>query len=467
MKKQILLLVALCLSMYSFSQVISNEAFSLSNSFGDLQMRRYVDGDLVFKRALVPSATLLNINYAGDFTSGVKIHGLKLVVDGNVGIGTANPGALFDIHSTKTYDHWLSRMNTNGNNWSGFWETSDNIRLLLRDTDGNIDVDLRPNGSSFINGGNLGIGITSPTAKLEINDDAATGNGLVIAGGGSGGTLAEFKRDIGATGSSLKIHASSNDPTLTFTNNTTNIFSIGVDGGSYKISDNATLGTNDRFVVNSNGNIGIGVETASSILDVKTINYGSNQEGGINLSSYYNNINRWTTQVGLKSTSGGSPRFAITTKQRDASNVEYANTEAISIPLNSGNVGIGTTTPDSKLTVKGNIHAEEVKVDLSVPGPDYVFNADYDLTSLETLQNYITKNKHLPNIPSAKEMEANGIELGVMNMKLLEKIEELTLYTLEQEEKLKNQMQINSSLNKRLIRLEQLLLNKAETTKKD
>ncbi|WP_418498951.1 hypothetical protein [Flagellimonas sp.] len=104
--------------------------------------------------------------------------------------------------------------------------------------------------------------------------------------------------------------------------------------------------------------------------------------------------------------------------------------------MNNGNVGIGTTNPDAKLAVKGKIHAEEVKVDLSVPGPDYVFKEDHDLKSLEEVQSYIKEHGHLPNIPSAKEMEANGVKLGEMNMKLLEKIEELTLYTLEQEKKI-------------------------------
>ncbi|BFP40637.1 hypothetical protein FGF1_14820 [Flavobacteriaceae bacterium GF1] len=99
----------------------------------------------------------------------------------------------------------------------------------------------------------------------------------------------------------------------------------------------------------------------------------------------------------------------------------------------SGNVGVGTTTPDAKLAVKGDIHAEEVKVDLNVPAPDYVFKEGYDLKSLEEVRSYIQKHGHLPNIPSAQEMEEDGIELGGMNMKLLEKIEELTLYTLQQQ----------------------------------
>ncbi len=101
----------------------------------------------------------------------------------------------------------------------------------------------------------------------------------------------------------------------------------------------------------------------------------------------------------------------------------------------NGNVGIGTNNPDAPLAVSGRIHAEEVKVDLSVPGPDYVFKTDYELKSLEEVQRYIKENGHLPNIPSAKEMETNGIDLGAMEMKLLEKIEELTLYILQLQEK--------------------------------
>ncbi len=107
-------------------------------------------------------------------------------------------------------------------------------------------------------------------------------------------------------------------------------------------------------------------------------------------------------------------------------------------------MGIGTANPDEALTVKGKIHAEEVRVDLSVPGPDYVFKEDYQLSSLEEVQNYIDEHGHLPNIPSAKEMESQGVELGTMEMKLLEKIEELTLYILEQNERI-NILEKNSN----------------------
>ena len=102
-----------------------------------------------------------------------------------------------------------------------------------------------------------------------------------------------------------------------------------------------------------------------------------------------------------------------------------------------GDVGIGTTSPDAKLTVKGDIHAEEVRVDLNVPGPDYVFEEDYDLPTLEKVQDYIRENKHLLEVPSAQEMETNGIDLGVMNMLLLKKVEELTLHLIEQDNRVK------------------------------
>ncbi len=124
-----------------------------------------------------------------------------------------------------------------------------------------------------------------------------------------------------------------------------------------------------------------------------------------------------------------------------------------------GKLGIGTAAPDSKLTVKGKIHAEEVKVDLSVPGPDYVFKEDYDLRTLEETQQYIKEYGHLPNIPSAMEMERDGLKLGLMNMKLLEKIEELMLYTIHQEAKLVQQKKINQNLEARLLKLEQLITN--------
>ncbi len=112
----------------------------------------------------------------------------------------------------------------------------------------------------------------------------------------------------------------------------------------------------------------------------------------------------------------------------------------------NGNVGIGTNDPGAyKLAVNGKIHAQEVRVDL-VGWPDYVFEENYSLPTLHQVEQHIAEKGHLINIPSAKEVEKNGVQLGEMNKKLLEKIEELTLYAIAQEKKLKEQETINNQL---------------------
>lgn len=106
--------------------------------------------------------------------------------------------------------------------------------------------------------------------------------------------------------------------------------------------------------------------------------------------------------------------------------------------FNTGNVAIGTSAPDQKLTVAGKIHAEEVIVDLNVPAPDYVFEKGYELHSITELENFLKQNNHLPDIPSAKAMETDGINLSEINMMLLKRIEELTLYIIDQEKRIKS-----------------------------
>jgi hypothetical protein len=159
-------------------------------------------------------------------------------------------------------------------------------------------------------------------------------------------------------------------------------------------------------------------------------------------------FNRVLTESEIQSLAGGDSNTISDGWKTDNSKV-YVTTKS---------VGIGTSSPDSKLTVKGKIHAEEVKIDLSVPAPDYVFAKEYDLLTIEEVQQHIKEKGHLPNIPSATEMEQNGVELGMMNMKLLEKIEELTLYTIAQEKKLKEQQKISEELGERLIKIENLLI---------
>ncbi|UOY05176.1 hypothetical protein L0P88_14620 [Muricauda sp. SCSIO 64092] len=118
------------------------------------------------------------------------------------------------------------------------------------------------------------------------------------------------------------------------------------------------------------------------------------------------------------------------------------------IVKNNGDVGIGTETPDAKLAVNGNIHTKEVKVDM-VGWPDYVFDKDYELPSLKEVENYIKEKGHLQDIPSAQEVVEDGIMLGEMNAKLLQKIEELMLYTIAQQKEIQNLVKEMNSVKAR------------------
>ncbi len=119
--------------------------------------------------------------------------------------------------------------------------------------------------------------------------------------------------------------------------------------------------------------------------------------------------------------------------------------KAIMTIRGNGRVGVGVTNPSTLFEVSGTIRAKEIKVEAS-PWPDYVFEPDYDLLTLEETEAYIKENKHLPQIPSAEEIEANGVKLGEMNMLLLKKIEELTLHMIEQEKRLKKQEELEKKI---------------------
>ncbi|QLE02042.1 hypothetical protein HX109_10930 [Galbibacter sp. BG1] len=159
------------------------------------------------------------------------------------------------------------------------------------------------------------------------------------------------------------------------------------------------------------------------MVDVETLN-----PGGSKAAAQITNLNLQHLVLDIKA-NDSQDSFAIRTDSNLDGEVDHI---AMTVKP-SGRVGIGTTNPDSELTVKGKIHAQEVKLDLAgAVAPDYVFKEEYNLKSLEEVERHINEKGHLPNIPSAKEMEEEGVHLKEMNLKLLEKIEELTLYVIEQ-----------------------------------
>ncbi|WP_408042213.1 hypothetical protein [Tenacibaculum litopenaei] len=230
-----------------------------------------------------------------------------------------------------------------------------------------------------------------------------------------------------------------------------------------------------KFFMDATGNVGIGSTTPGAKLHVVN---GNNSYGAILATANEFKFNLYAKTLGTTNTNDEAFRFGmkydaderngfISFYRGGSSNGGFLGlstngAERMLIDAN-GNVGIGTKdTHGYKLGVKGKIAAEEVKVALYGKWPDFVFEENYDLPTLAEVEAHIREKGHLINIPSAKEVEiAQGIELGEMNKKLLQKIEELTLYTLQQERQLKEQqttLKVAEETNKKLL----LLLSKLE-----
>ncbi|WP_051053001.1 hypothetical protein [Fulvivirga imtechensis] len=252
--------------------------------------------------------------------------------------------------------------------------------------------------------GRIGIGTQAPTQKFEVIDGSINVKSDPYSFIGverlNGATIR-----MGVTSDSHEGHLSSS--------------------GSIKFLTNGDA--TPRMFINTNGRIGIGTNTPTQKLEVI--------DGSILVKSDpYASIGLERTngaKISMGITSGSTEGFILSTGTlKFLTNADATPKMFISY---NGNVGIGTSNATDKLTVAGNIHSREVKVTVNA-GADFVFENDYSLPSLEDVSAFVMENKHLPEIPSEKEMLENGLELGEMNIKLLQKVEELTLYLIQQNE---------------------------------
>ena len=186
--------------------------------------------------------------------------------------------------------------------------------------------------------------------------------------------------------------------------------------------------TNAQNTFPASGNVGIGASPSSFPLSFGTLlaNTKLSLYDGAGAGSYGLGIqgNQFRIHVGQP-----LARFSFF----DAPN----GNEIVTIQGN-GQMGLGVSTIPAgfRLAVKGSVLCEEVRIRLANTWPDYVFAPTYQLKTLSELDQYIQTNNHLPNVPSAAEVnKKGGVDLGEMNVKLLEKIEELTLYMIEQNKK--------------------------------
>jgi hypothetical protein len=166
--------------------------------------------------------------------------------------------------------------------------------------------------------------------------------------------------------------------------------------------------------------VGMGTNLPQAFLEVKST---VDQQGSFD-SQLWSNTHRADYNLKLQTywdNDGISQRFVQ----------NFGGTEYNSLWIYQGNVGIGTVNePREKLVVGGNINSREVRVTVNA-GADFVFDEAYELPALSEVETFVRENKHLPEIASAKEMQDNGLELGKMDIKLLQKVEELTLYLIE------------------------------------
>jgi hypothetical protein len=226
----------------------------------------------------------------------------------------------------------------------------------------------------------------------------------------------------------------------------------------------------DKMVVANNGNVGIGIASPQALLHTLNGNSPNYLRLGYNAAAENNTgeisgilfTKHYDTRVcakiytysdwNINAYQGADIRFAT--------GVIYEQPTYDRMVISSnGNVGIGTMKPNSLLAVNGKVTAKEVQV--TVNGwSDYVFDKDYKLRPLIEVENYIEANHHLPEIPSATEVEKEGLNLGKMDALLLKKIEELTLYMIELKKESQNLQELNSTLKQEVETLKTIILDK-------
>jgi hypothetical protein len=377
----------------------------------------FMDLRLLFYAGLV-SASLVSGQWLHAQSTGLFVNSSN-----NVGIGTTTPSTNLDVSANVTEGGLTTgQLHLTGN-------TNPNQRLVLGyDTTNDFGfIEAGIAGTAVKNlvlaprGANVGVGTTVPNLPLDVR---------------GANLIARFESNAASA-------------LVYFTPSGQKQWRVGagsVNTGDFGIR-NDTDGI-EAININAAGNVGIGTTSPGRPLEVAGQIY-SNVAGGGSLALNGNNANSQPSiYLNRNNSSGWSVGLTSDANASFYINNSYGAGNVMMMSP-SGNVGIGTATPAYKLDVAGQVHATSF-VSSTQTYADFVFKPGYKLEPLRDVEASIKKDGHLPGIPSEEEAKAHGIDLTSMQVKLLQKIEELTLHQIDQEKRIEQLEKENAELRERL-----------------